>query len=157
MTTTMEKSEIIKGDVLIANFMEWEPCEYTERVTNPQHPGYKAKHPPIKAFCLPDDHPIVRNIYTDVPGYCWDYNKEDEFGNTINRLIFFYEDLKFSSSWDWLIPVIDKITSLNEYSKFIDYTASMVSEGGIYINTKYIENTYSEVVNFIEWYNKQPK
>lgn len=61
--------------------------------------------------------------------------------------------LLFHSSWDWLIPVIDKITSSNEYYKFIDHTSSMIYEGGIHINTKFIESTWNDVVEFIKWYN----
>ena len=62
--------------------------------------------------------------------------------------------MKFHFSWDWLIPVIDKITSMNEYSKFVDHTCSMVSKGGIHINTRFIETTWSDVVDFIKWYNQ---
>lgn len=66
--------------------------------------------------------------------------------------------LQFDWSWDWLMPVIDKITSMDKYPRFKDHTSSMIDqEGGIYINPKYIENTYEQVVEFIEWYNKQPK
>ena len=63
--------------------------------------------------------------------------------------------LKFNLSWDWLIPVIDKITSMDGYIEFKASTSSMVSEGGIYINTKFIENTWKDVVEFIKWYNSQ--
>ena len=61
--------------------------------------------------------------------------------------------LCFHSSWDWLMPVIDKIRSMNEYSGFVDHTSSIVDEGGVYINTKFIENTWKDVVEFIKWYN----
>jgi hypothetical protein len=61
--------------------------------------------------------------------------------------------LRYNISWDWLIPVICKIQSMNEYVKYIENTSSMVNEGGIYINTKYIENTYEQVVDFINFYN----
>jgi hypothetical protein len=60
---------------------------------------------------------------------------------------------EYHKSWDWLIPIIDKITSMDEYPKFKDYTSSIISEGGIYINTKFIENTWEDVVKFIEWHN----
>lgn len=63
-------------------------------------------------------------------------------------------DLKFRSSWDWLIPVIDKITSLDIYQKYKDEKSSMLTNGEIFINTKYIENTYEQVVDFVKWYNK---
>jgi len=63
------------------------------------------------------------------------------------------DELAFHLSWDWLIPVIDKITSMDEYSDFKDYTSSMVSKGEIDINTRFIENTWNDVVDFIKWYN----
>ena len=62
--------------------------------------------------------------------------------------------LLYNSSWDWLIPVIDKITSHDSYPKYVDHTSSMVAEGGIYINTRFIRNTYDNVVDFITWHNK---
>lgn len=61
--------------------------------------------------------------------------------------------LHYHDSWDWLIPVIDKIYSMNEYSSFKKYTCSMLDEGGIFINTKFITETYKQVVDFIKWYN----
>lgn len=51
----------------------------------------------------------------------------------------------YNKSWDWLIPVIDKIKSMNEYPKFKQHTSSMVNEGGIHINTKFIINTIVEL------------
>ena len=64
-------------------------------------------------------------------------------------------DLKYHSSWDWLIPVIDKIKSDDMYPKYVDYSGSMVGEGGVYINTKFINVTYDNVMDFINWYNEQ--
>lgn len=61
--------------------------------------------------------------------------------------------LQYHKSWDWLIPVIDKITSDDSYKMFKDHTSSIVDDGEIYINTRFIENTYKDVVDFINWYN----
>lgn len=61
--------------------------------------------------------------------------------------------LGYHTSWDWLIPVIDKIQSTKQYCEYKNYNSSMVSDGGIDINTKFIEITYYSVVKFIEWYN----
>lgn len=63
------------------------------------------------------------------------------------------EDLEYHSSWDWLIPVIDKITSMDEYIAYKNHTSNIVNDGGIYINTKYIINTWKEVIEFIIYYN----
>jgi hypothetical protein len=63
--------------------------------------------------------------------------------------------LQYHKSWDWLIPVIDKITSMDAYIKYKDHSSSQFSDGGIYINTKFIDNTYNDVVDFIKWYNNE--
>lgn len=60
---------------------------------------------------------------------------------------------KYNTDWNALIPVIDKVTSHDKYIEYKEYSSSMVSDGGIYINTKFIENTYLEVVDFIKWFN----
>ena len=64
---------------------------------------------------------------------------------------------KYNSSWDSLMPVIDKITSMNAYIKYKDHSSSQFSDGGIYINTKFIDNTHNDVVEFIKWYNTQER
>lgn len=61
------------------------------------------------------------------------------------------DELEFHTSWDWLMPVISKITrdeSLieNEYRESIMDTAPY----GL------IEDTYKTVVEFIKYYNKEP-
>ena len=66
-------------------------------------------------------------------------------------------ELKYHISWDWLIPVINKIYDLNEYYIYKYETQTFYSEGGIEINTKYIEETYKDVVEFIEWFNSNKK
>ena len=62
--------------------------------------------------------------------------------------------LRYHKSWDWLIPVIDKITSDDMYYKYVDYSSIMVDDGGVYINTKFINVTYNNVVDFINWHNQ---
>ena len=70
----------------------------------------------------------------------------------------------YHSSWDWLMPVVDKIESLE------DYDVNMYGEQTDIVewkNDKYIikanngksrlENTYNAVVEFIKWYNEKKK
>lgn len=61
---------------------------------------------------------------------------------------------RYNSSWDWLMPVINKIFSMDEYVDYKNQTSSILGQGGIYINPKYIENTWEQVVEFVEWYNE---
>tara|TARA_R110001599_G_scaffold150547_1_gene334606 strand:+ start:403 stop:747 length:345 start_codon:yes stop_codon:yes gene_type:complete len=63
--------------------------------------------------------------------------------------------LEYHKNWDWLIPVIAKITSDDMYSKYVDYSSNMIDDGGVHINTKFIDVTYNNVVDFINWYNNQ--
>lgn len=70
----------------------------------------------------------------------------------------FFKWIHYHNSWDWLIPVIDKITDMDEYSShYRPEMSSMFSDGSIQINTKFIENTYEQVVEFINWYNERSK
>ena len=62
--------------------------------------------------------------------------------------------LKYHSSWDWLIPVIDEIRSSNYY---LDYYLSDLGQfnDGIHINTKFISVTFESVVEYLKWYNSK--
>ena len=62
-----------------------------------------------------------------------------------------FDQLRFNESWDWLMPVIDKIHSSDKYAKYKD-SLGPFSEG-IFINTKYIESTFNDVVDYIIWNN----
>jgi hypothetical protein len=83
---------------------------------------------------------------------------------TDNELIAVFMDAKnwghenpYDTSWDWLIPVIQKIDSMYN----MDQTS--ILEDAIYSKvltlsiTVKIEDAYSEVVDFIKWYNQQSK
>ena len=63
------------------------------------------------------------------------------------------EEWSFNSSWDWLIPCIDKIYESPWYYKWEDTSGQFEKE--IFINTKFIEITWDQVVEFIRWYNTQ--
>lgn len=60
--------------------------------------------------------------------------------------------LKFHTSWDWLMPVVEKIYTMQEYRQSEPY----YNVCKCYLPTP-IELVYSLVVKFIEWYyNQQP-
>lgn len=63
-----------------------------------------------------------------------------------------FEELKFHKSWDWLIPVIDKIRSSDEYIAYKNDSGQFENE--IHINTKFITTTHKDVIEYIQWYNK---
>jgi hypothetical protein len=91
--------------------------------------------------------------------------------------------LKFHFSWDWLMPVIEKIESLgmviktlstliinnkwtkhNKYNIIIhDETVEGLTSPQVRVESDYTNNepklevTYKAVVNFIKWYNENKK
>ena len=71
----------------------------------------------------------------------------------------YINEMKYSSSWDWLMPVINKIDSyVNEklsFSKLDDYRTNWAM---IDRPSKYpISRVYEQVIQFIQWYNKENK
>lgn len=87
-----------------------------------------------------------------------------------NELNYESTDFKFHSSWDWLIPVLEKIEQLGYHTRicFDDFGSWMQIHYGLSVadtdetkalnqhGTK-IENTFKSVVEFIKWYNKNGK
>ena len=70
--------------------------------------------------------------------------------------IHFYHpaQMRFNSSWEWLIPVISKIVNMSvkheDFSKMLNY----VEQGLLYGGVSDITKPYKRVVEFIEWYNE---
>ena len=94
-----------------------------------------------------------------------------------NPMIILPQMLEYNTSWDWLIPVIEKIESLwighGQMRCKIERTHCQISDrGGYYAmnsdlkkdyqlggacfsnNYTKIENTYRMVVEFIKWHNE---
>ena len=87
---------------------------------------------------------------------------KDESGNISKANLI--SKLKYHSSWDWLMPVVEKIRDCNcvvniKFLRKLNTTNTFIasfdlkwnkdiSENGISI-----ESTFKSVVNFIEWYN----
>jgi hypothetical protein len=74
-------------------------------------------------------------------------------------------ELKYHTSWDWLMPVAEQIESIHEESNGVKYFlydiditqhSCRIDSIGIHMggfNSK-IEATYAAVLAFIEWYNE---
>ena len=58
---------------------------------------------------------------------------------------FTVEQLKYHSSWDWLMPIVEKIEQVNEGVPKELINLSLFS---------YREEVYKAVVEFIKWYNE---
>ena len=72
-----------------------------------------------------------------------------------NPSLQYFHLLKYHKSWDWLIPVIDKIYSSDDYVKYKDSLGQF--SDGVFINIKFISSTYNNVVDYIKWYNDNKK
>lgn len=57
-------------------------------------------------------------------------------------------DFKYHSSWDWLMPVVQKINQLKPKNDFFY---------GQFVLKANIEKVYKSVVEFIKWYNSHGK
>jgi len=81
---------------------------------------------------------------------------EDKFGDVMKP--------EYATSWDWLMPVVEKIN--REYLSILDATTDVNSHNTVMILiqrvrscsiTAGIDTVYKIVVEFIKWYNSQPK
>lgn len=74
-------------------------------------------------------------------------------GSKPSRIYTPFANLKYHTSWDWLMPVgakcIEKSLSFRNHP-FIDLK---IKEA---VQSFNIQLTYKAVVEFIEWYNEQP-
>ena len=131
----MKEKDILKNNRLIAEFMGW-VCK------------------PRKSY---NDNRKV--LYTD-KGKIFKYNKSAYLFNKDP----WTAPLKFHSSWDWLMPVVEKIESL-EINKLYTVVDIAIYQCSIYhkklkevkffnFKDSKIEAVYQTVVEFIEWYNK---
>lgn len=77
-------------------------------------------------------------------------------------------DLKYHSSWDWLMPVVEKIETLGYHTKIscdefgswtqIHYRLSLANTTETKAVNQHgtkIENTWKSVIQFITWHNTQ--
>ncbi len=78
---------------------------------------------------------------------------------------YFIKDYLYHSSWDWLMPVIDKIESVNgcSYKVMLQYAFAAITDTSLHGDPYVIRATgmtrigtaYNLVIKFIKWYNQQ--
>ena len=79
-------------------------------------------------------------------------------------------DLKYSTDWNWLMPVVEKIESLGEFGYCVTISSTWIRIYNQIHNTDTIvdmdtfnskdtkiQDIYNAVVEFIKWYNEQEK
>jgi hypothetical protein len=130
-----KNKEIIKKNILIAEFMGGEPVN-------------KVKDNPI-AYSFPFEFGHQES---------WD---EGGFLGSGKSSCWNIEDLQYHLSWDWLMPVITKIESLGFYISITKSNITCCKDTAIKpifsiynYNDKH-ETTHLAVIEFINWYNKQ--
>ena len=64
-----------------------------------------------------------------------------------------YEYVKYAESWNWLMPVVEKISKLDTLDKERDFNRALDRVLCLPIDAK-IDVVYFSVVEFIKWYNK---
>ncbi len=65
--------------------------------------------------------------------------------------VFGLSELKFHTSWNWLMEVVNKITTLEDFQ---EYDTCLFWE--IFCQLS-IEGMHEQVIEFIQWYNEQNK
>lgn len=137
----MEQSEIIEGNKMIAVFMGAIPCK----------------------------------DWLDIDGYehkDWYHTQwSNRLQENLELYSYRYSQLEYHSSWDWLMPVVEKIESLDKLGGIVTIqqgqckiTSRMLGDNSVYANkSNYmlmgakgkLFSTYEAVVEFIKWYNTQ--
>ena len=74
---------------------------------------------------------------------------------------FNLDELMYRSSWDWLMPVVEKIESLGNgvtiYKKGCHVNDIGIFSTNGFNHSSKIEQTWKACVEFIKWYNGQNK
>jgi hypothetical protein len=70
---------------------------------------------------------------------------------------YYAHELQYHQSWDWLMPVVEKIDDIEEYLYVIINKKTCVVQYVTKTHTKdrKIDAVYAAVVEFIKWYNQQ--
>lgn len=142
----MENKEILEGNKLIAEFMGW------------QEPSLEYK---IKWCGVKTEERLKKINEEYIPYLIKEKNSEP----------LFKDSLRYHSSWDWLMPVVEKIAELDiayrvgivliGYVKINGFQmppiVKNVSREGSLINPTWLNATWLAVVEFINWYNDNGK
>lgn len=100
-----------------------------------------------------------------VEGVTWESNWQNDKKEMVGK--DFSSDLLFHSSWDWLMPVVEKIESfdcksidcrfkIERYQCKVYYnTVNMIYDRSN-IGTSKINSVWIAAIRFIKWYNLNP-
>lgn len=142
---------IHESNALIAEFMG-----YTYYSSNhPDHPKYKTEN----LLNYKDEDSVIKK-YDNWSGWkthpdLVSMMKFNQFNPILKGHIFLcrsHKDLKYNTSWDWLMPVVQKLTSLdfNEHEGLEEYFHYNWPESEMNLSTP-IEKVFNEVLNLVIW------
>lgn len=63
-------------------------------------------------------------------------------------------DLKYNSSWDWLMSVVEKIKNIGTHSETSEREYILLDNINDALIVVRIDLVYSAVIDFIKWHNK---
>ena len=81
------------------------------------------------------------------------------YQSEFDRKNYFYaSELKYHSSWDWLMPVVEKIEGTKQ-ADIIIHTKNLVQisynkETKTYFYGSLLQNAWDACIEFIKWYNQ---
>jgi hypothetical protein len=76
-------------------------------------------------------------------------------GVPVTGWYFNNNEIKYSSSWDWLMPVVKKINKLIDDQKMIGLDMNIYRSMRDWVTDVEIESAYGDAVTIIKWYNQQ--
>lgn len=76
---------------------------------------------------------------------------------TKNRMILYGVEMLYDSSWDWLMPVVEKINELDDNGQLLGIDYDVLKSMQDWIVSVNINNAYGDLISIIKWYNAQPK
>ncbi len=85
------------------------------------------------------------------------YVLETPFFKSLNGCIFHPSELKFSTDWNWLMEVVEKIESLSNEPKVINWARQNKNIFDFKLTESNKESVYKSCLEFIKWYNQQTK
>ena len=103
------------------------------------------------AVGTPKYNPTEWDVY--ITG-CLDVDSDDEYAQHFYTL----DEMKYHTSWDWLMPVVQKIESLGYVFTIQGGKAEygeMISETRCFIAEDKLSSTYKAVVEFIKEHNNE--
>lgn len=96
-------------------------------------------------------------LIAEFMGRCGKVNKHLYWVNIPSVKWVTVEQMQFHTSWDWLMPVVEKIQITNQCDIIIHakniVDASYNSQTQLYYTGSLLQNVWQAVVEFIEWYN----